>query len=92
MLAPSAHHPDPPWSRSPCNADPQPPGHPGRWQKLSLGRSRAHTIVTVHVAEHTLTVEFPDGAQGTFTNPSAATKPTAPDPSCRGPTGGRNMT
>jgi hypothetical protein len=35
-------------------------------QKLSLGRSHAHTVVTVHVAEHTLTVEFPDGAQRTF--------------------------
>jgi hypothetical protein len=36
-------------------------------QKLSLGRSHAHTIVTVHVAEHTITVDFPDGAQRTFT-------------------------
>jgi len=35
-------------------------------QKLSLGRSHAHTVVTVHVAEHTVTVEFPDGAQRTF--------------------------
>jgi hypothetical protein len=39
-------------------------------QKLSLGRSHAHTIVTVHVAEHTLTVEFPDGDQRTFTRTS----------------------
>ncbi|MDQ4033673.1 MAG: IS481 family transposase [Actinomycetota bacterium] len=36
-------------------------------QKLALGRSQAHTVVTVHVAEHTITVEFPDGAQRTFT-------------------------
>jgi hypothetical protein len=36
-------------------------------QKLALGRSNAHTVVTVHVAEHTITVEFPDGAQRTFT-------------------------
>jgi transposase InsO family protein len=35
-------------------------------QKLSLGRTHAHTVVTVHVAEHTLTVEFPDGAHRTF--------------------------
>jgi hypothetical protein len=35
-------------------------------QKLSLGRPHAHTVVTVHVAEHTLTVEFPDGARRTF--------------------------
>ena len=36
-------------------------------QKLALGRSHAHTVVTVHVAEHTITVAFPDGAQRTFT-------------------------
>jgi hypothetical protein len=36
-------------------------------QKLSLGRPHAHTVVTVHVAEHTLTVDFPDGAHRTFT-------------------------
>jgi hypothetical protein len=36
-------------------------------QKLALGRTHAHTVVTVHVAEHTMTVEFPDGAQRTFT-------------------------
>jgi transposase InsO family protein len=36
-------------------------------QKLALGRSNAHTVVTVHVAEHTITVDFPDGAQRTFT-------------------------
>jgi hypothetical protein len=42
-------------------------------QKLSLGRTHAHTIVTVHVAEHTITVEFADGAQRTFTR--TTTKP-----------------
>jgi hypothetical protein len=36
-------------------------------QKLALGRTHAHTVVTVHVAEHTMTVEFPHGAQRTFT-------------------------
>jgi hypothetical protein len=41
--------------------------------KLALGRSNAHTVVTVHVAEYTITVEFPDGAQRTFTRTS--TKP-----------------
>lgn len=61
-------------------------------QKLSLDRSHAHTIVTVHVAEHTLTVEFPDGAQRTFTNRPQLQSPPPPHPSCRGPTGGRNMT
>jgi hypothetical protein len=40
-------------------------------QKLSLGRSHAHTVVTVHVAEHTLTVAFPDGAQRTFSRTSS---------------------
>ncbi|MGH3889722.1 MAG: hypothetical protein ACRDSZ_24700 [Pseudonocardiaceae bacterium] len=35
-------------------------------QKLALGRTHAHTIVTVHVAEHTITVDFDDGAQRTF--------------------------
>jgi hypothetical protein len=51
-------------------------------QKLALGRTHAHTGVTVHVAEHTMTVEFPDGAQRTFTapplSPSAAGRPTDP--------------
>jgi hypothetical protein len=42
-------------------------GHCGRRPKLALGRTHAHTVVTVHVAEHTMTVEFPDGAQRTFT-------------------------
>jgi transposase InsO family protein len=42
-------------------------------QKLALGRSHAHTVVTVHVAEHTITVKFPDGAQRTFTR--TTTKP-----------------
>ncbi len=35
-------------------------------QKLALGRTHAHTIITVHVAEHTITVDFTDGAQRTF--------------------------
>jgi transposase len=48
-------------------AGPRPPGHPGRQQKLALGRTHAHTIVTVHVAEHTITIAFPDGAQRTLT-------------------------
>jgi hypothetical protein len=50
--------------------------------KLSLGRTYAHTIVTAHVAEHTLTVDFPDGASAPSLapapNPSAASKLTAP--------------
>lgn len=35
-------------------------------QKLALGRTHAHTVVTVHVAEHTITVELDDSAQRTF--------------------------
>lgn len=35
-------------------------------QKLALGRTHAHTTVTAHVAEHTITVDFDDGAQRTF--------------------------
>jgi hypothetical protein len=35
-------------------------------QKLALGRAHAHTVVTVHVAEHTMTVEDADGARRTF--------------------------
>ena len=35
-------------------------------QVLALGRAHAHTEVTVHVAEHTLTVTHADGAQRTF--------------------------
>jgi transposase InsO family protein len=35
-------------------------------QKLALGRAHAHTVVTVHVAEHTITVDHDDGAQRTF--------------------------
>jgi hypothetical protein len=31
---------------------------------LALGRARA--VVTVHVAEHTITVDHPDGSQRTF--------------------------
>ncbi len=35
-------------------------------QKLALGRHHAHTVVTVHVAEHTITVELDDGTRRTF--------------------------
>jgi hypothetical protein len=35
-------------------------------QKLALGRDHAHTVVTVHVAEHTITVDLDDGGQRTF--------------------------
>jgi hypothetical protein len=35
-------------------------------QKLALGRAHAHTVVTVHVAEHTMTVEHADGTHRTF--------------------------
>jgi hypothetical protein len=35
-------------------------------QKLALGRTHAHTEVTVHVAEHTITVELHDGGHRTF--------------------------
>jgi hypothetical protein len=35
-------------------------------QKLALGRAHAHTEVTVHVAEHTMTVDHADGARRTF--------------------------
>ncbi|MFY9808701.1 MAG: IS481 family transposase [Pseudonocardiaceae bacterium] len=35
-------------------------------QKLALGRDHAHTVVTVHVAEHTITVELDDGPRRTF--------------------------
>jgi transposase InsO family protein len=36
-------------------------------QVLALGRPHAHTLVTAHVAEHTITVDFVDGAQRVFT-------------------------
>ena len=58
-------------------------------QKLALGRTHAHTVVTVHVAEHTITVDHDDGAQRTFrrttTQPVRSYKaqhprtPTSPD-------------
>ncbi len=35
-------------------------------QKLALGRDHAHTVVTVHVAEHTITVDLDDGTRRTF--------------------------
>lgn len=37
-------------------------------QKLALGRSHAHTAATVHVAEHTITVDLHDGGQRTLDN------------------------
>jgi len=30
-------------------------------QKLALNRAHAHTVITAHVAEHTITVELSDG-------------------------------
>jgi transposase InsO family protein len=35
-------------------------------QKLALGRDHTHTVVTVHVAEHTITVELDNGTRRTF--------------------------
>ncbi|MCA1695747.1 MAG: IS481 family transposase, partial [Actinobacteria bacterium] len=35
-------------------------------QKLALGRAHAHTVVTVYVAEHTITVDLHDGTRRTF--------------------------
>ena len=35
-------------------------------QVIALGRIHAHTEVTVHVAEHTLTITHADGAQRTI--------------------------
>lgn len=35
-------------------------------QKLALGRTHAHTVVTAHVAEHTITIDFDDGGRRTF--------------------------
>jgi hypothetical protein len=35
-------------------------------QKLALGRTHAHTVVTVHVAEHTMTVDHADRTRRTF--------------------------
>lgn len=35
-------------------------------QKIALGRAHAHTERTVHVAEHTITVDLDDGGQRTF--------------------------
>jgi hypothetical protein len=32
-------------------------------QVVALGRLHRHHVVTVHVAEHTLTIELPDGDQ-----------------------------
>ena len=35
-------------------------------QKLALGRAHAHAVLTAHVAEHTITVDFVDGGHRTF--------------------------
>ena len=35
-------------------------------QKLALGRAHAYREVTVHVAEHTITIELDDGGHRTF--------------------------
>jgi hypothetical protein len=35
-------------------------------QKLALGRAHTHTELTVHVAEHTITIDLDDGGQRTF--------------------------
>ena len=35
-------------------------------QKIALGRAHAHREVTVHVAEHTITIELDDGGHRTF--------------------------
>lgn len=40
-------------------------------QVLALGRAHAHTLVTAHVAEHTITVDFADGGQRTYTRTSS---------------------
>lgn len=39
-------------------------------QKLALGRTHAHTVVTAHVAEHTITIDFVDGGRWTADLPS----------------------
>ena len=41
-------------------------GEPHAGQKIALGRAHAHTELTVHVAEHTITVELDDGGHRTF--------------------------
>ncbi len=35
-------------------------------QQVALGRAHAHTVVTAHVAEHTITIDFLDGDRRTF--------------------------
>jgi hypothetical protein len=35
-------------------------------QKIALGRAHAHQELTVHVAEHTITIELDDGGHRTF--------------------------
>ena len=48
-------------------------------QKIALGRAQAGRTVTVHVAEHTLTVET-EGGPRTVTRPIRNLKPTGPGP------------
>lgn len=40
-------------------------------QLIALGRDRARTVVTAHIAEHTITVDFADGAQRTVSRTSS---------------------
>ena len=50
-------------------------------QKLALGRAHAHTVVTVHVAEHTITVDLDDSQrtyQRTTTQPVRSWKAQKP--------------
>jgi transposase InsO family protein len=35
-------------------------------QKIALGRAHAYTVVSVHVAEHTITIDLHDGSRRTF--------------------------
>ena len=48
-------------------------------QKLALGRTLAHTALTVHVAEHTITIDLDDGGQRTFRRPPGP-QPQSPNP------------
>ena len=40
-------------------------------QKISIGRGHAHTVVTVHVAEHTITIDLGDNDRRTFRRTTA---------------------
>ena len=60
-----AHHPA---SLEPITVRPrlQRCRHYGRRAEIALGRTQAHQELTVHVAEHTVTVELDDGGHRTF--------------------------